>query len=332
MRKSVVGLTLVLFAFAACKESSNDPVSGPPTTVLVLAGGTAQAGVFGQAVPIAPTVLVTDASNRPVSGAAVTFAVTRGGGTVSAASQTTGANGTASVAWTMGNTFGSNTLTATVAGLPSVSFAANAIAPAAGIIAFRATDPAGDTLISAGSEKAVDLISLNGDFKSDSLIVTATFTAPVVIGLEVANGLAGWLEFDADDNAQTGFDPFTNDFGGTANVRIEYSLNLFGAAPGAMDLNSATATPARIFTSTNGNSVIMRIPMSALGNDDGNFTIVSVMGNRERPTDLFPNTGQTTVRRDFGIASTGNVVSNAGRITTRRGTPERAWTGRGQIR
>jgi len=331
MRTSVVGLTVVLFAFAACKESSNDPASGPLTTLLVLAGGASQAGVFGQAVPIAPTVLVTDANNRPVPGAAVTFAVTRGGGTVSAASQTTGANGNASVAWTMGNTFGSNMLTATVAGLPPVLFNANAIAPAAGVLAFNLTDPTADTLTLGATTgpPAIDLISIRGDYKSDSLIVTATFSAPVVLGTNVANGLYGYIDFDIDDNAATGI-PYTNDFGGSANLGIEYELDFYND-PTSMLFYSLSNTVV-VAASAAGNTVTARIPMARVGGDDGNFSIGGVIGTRDRPTDIFPNAGQTTVRRDFGIASTGNIVSSAGRIATRRGTPGRTWTGRGQIR
>lgn len=331
MRKTVVGLTVVLFASAACKESSNDPVSGPPTTVLVLAGGASQAGVFGQAVPIAPTVLVADASNRPVPGAAVTFAVTRGGGSISSPSVTTGANGNASVAWTMGNTFGTNTLTATVAGLPAVSFAANAIAPAGGVLAFSLNDPVADTLLLGATTgpPAIDLVSIRGDFKSDSLIVTATFNAPVVLGTNVANGLYGYIDIDIDDNAATGI-PYTNDFGGSASLGIEYELDFYND-PTSMLFYSLSNTVV-VAASASGNSVIARIPMARVGGDDGNFSIGGVIGTRDRPTDIFPNTGQTTVRRDFGIASTGNVVSNAARIATRRGTPDRRWTGRGQMR
>ena len=307
MRKSLVSLSLVAFALAACKDS-NDPGAGPPTTLLVLAGGATQAGVFGQPIPIAPTVLVTDASNRPVPGALVTFTVTAGGGTLNAATQTTGANGNASVAWTMGNTFGNNVLTASVAGLPSVTFNATAIAPAAGVLAFNLIDPPNDTLTLGQTQgpKGIDLLSIRGDYKSDSLIVTATFSAPVVIAAEVSNGLGGFLDFDIDDNAQTGL-PFANDYGNTATLGVEYELDFFGQTASSMLFYSLTRV-LPVAAAVVGNTVIARIPMSLMAGEDGNFAIAGVFGTRDRATDIFPNAGQTVVRRAIGAASASNEL------------------------
>jgi hypothetical protein len=73
---------------------------------------------------------VTDASGTGVSGLAVTFAVASGGGTLAGANATTDAGGNASVAsWTLGQTAGNNSVTATIAGSPpkSVTFAATGI-------------------------------------------------------------------------------------------------------------------------------------------------------------------------------------------------------------
>lgn len=332
MRKSVWSLSLTILAVAACKSDSNDPGAGPPTALLVLAGGTPQAGIFGQPVTTAPTVLVTDVNNRPVPGVAVTFTVTSGGGSVSAPSQNTGANGNASVAWTMGNTFGSNLLTATVAGLSPAVFTANAVAPPAGILAFNLNDPAGDTLTLGATTgpPAIDLLSIRGDYKSDSLIVTATFNAPVAIGTNVPNGLYGYLDFDIDDNAATGL-PYTNDFGGSAVLGIEYELDFYNNAT-SMFVYSLTNPTVIVAASVVGNTVIARIPMAGVGSDDGNLSIAGVIGTRDRPTDIFPNTGTTTVRRAFGVPTTGNVLTDLGRIPARPGARSRTWRGRTAIR
>jgi len=92
------------------------------TAVTVAAGSVAlnagdnQAAMAGTALPTRPSVLVKDASGNPVAGRVVTFTVTAGGGSVTGAATTTGANGVATVgSWTLG-TSGPNTLTATVAG------------------------------------------------------------------------------------------------------------------------------------------------------------------------------------------------------------------------
>jgi adhesin/invasin len=83
-------------------------------------------------VYLPPAVLVTDQFANPVGGVAVNFAVVSGGGSVTGASQTTGANGVAIVtSWTLGNSSGvnNNSLVAssgTLAGSP-VIFTATAV-------------------------------------------------------------------------------------------------------------------------------------------------------------------------------------------------------------
>lgn len=314
MRKLIKPIVLFSLAVAGCKDSPTAPSYGPPATLLVLAGGATQAGVFGQPVPIAPTVLVTDASNRPVPGVLITFAITSGRGALSAASQTTGSNGTASVTWTLGSGFGTSTITATGSGLPAVTFTARAIAPAAGILAFNLDDPAGDTL--AGDvtprPRAIDLLSLRGDFKGDSLILTATFAAPVTLASGGSNQLAGLIEFDVDDNAATGVAPVSNTFGASASMGVEYLLSFFSSTPNTLTLASdAQQTPVTAIVS--GNTVLVRIPMSALGGDDGNFTIAGVFGTLDRPTDIFPNAGQKTVRIGSGVSPALGATRELGR-------------------
>ncbi len=90
-------------------------------------GGDNQSGTAGAPVSIAPSVLVKDASGNPKADVAVTFAVVSGGGSITGGSATTNADGIAAVgSWTLGNV-GVNTLSATVAGLPAVTFTAQAV-------------------------------------------------------------------------------------------------------------------------------------------------------------------------------------------------------------
>jgi YVTN family beta-propeller protein len=78
---------------------------------------------------------VKDANGNGVAGVTVTFTVTGGGGTVTAATQVSSATGVATVgSWTLGKTAGTNTITASSTGLPSVSFTATGTAgPAAAL-------------------------------------------------------------------------------------------------------------------------------------------------------------------------------------------------------
>jgi hypothetical protein len=83
-----------------------------PATRIQAVDGNNQRADAGTAVPVPPSVRVTNAAGGPVAGYAVNFVVTRGGGTVNGASQVTNADGIARVgSWTLGST-GSNELEA----------------------------------------------------------------------------------------------------------------------------------------------------------------------------------------------------------------------------
>ena len=103
---------------------------GPAASVVKTAGDGQFRGP-GEMVSPPPSVTVRDAAGNPVPGVTVTFAVTAGGGTATGLVQTTDANGVATVgSWTLGTESGQNRLTATVAGLPVVTFTATVVAPA----------------------------------------------------------------------------------------------------------------------------------------------------------------------------------------------------------
>ncbi|MBA3340629.1 MAG: hypothetical protein H0T48_02210 [Gemmatimonadaceae bacterium] len=89
--------------------------------------GDNQTGAAGSVVAIPPSVLVKDANGNPKSDVSVTFAVVSGGGSITGATAVTNAAGVAIVgSWTLGNSPGVNSLSATVTGLPSVTFIAGA--------------------------------------------------------------------------------------------------------------------------------------------------------------------------------------------------------------
>jgi hypothetical protein len=106
---------------------------GTPTITKV--SGDNQTGTAGNALSNPFVVQVKDASGNPQSGATVDFTVTAGGGSVSAASVTTGSNGQATTVLTLGTAPPgtvvpiTNTVTATVAGIGSVTFTATANPP-----------------------------------------------------------------------------------------------------------------------------------------------------------------------------------------------------------
>src|SRR5450759_3006489 len=110
-------------------------------TQLAINAGNSQTATAGTAVATAPSLLVRDINNNPVSGVSVTFAVASGGGLATGGTATSNASGIATVgSWTLGPAVGTNTLTATSAGLAGspLTFTATAIAGAATQLAINA--------------------------------------------------------------------------------------------------------------------------------------------------------------------------------------------------
>jgi alpha-tubulin suppressor-like RCC1 family protein len=102
-------------------------VQGPPA-ILTIVTGDGQTAIVGLTTTIAPSVKLTDALGHPLANVAVSFAVTAGGGVLSAANPLTDASGIATLgSWSLGLAPGVNTITASRAGVPSVTFTATGI-------------------------------------------------------------------------------------------------------------------------------------------------------------------------------------------------------------
>ncbi len=102
-------------------------VSGSPAAASRRVRGNAQTAPRGTVLPKAFTVRVVDTAGRPVAGVQVTFRVGIGGGSVGAATVMvdTDPSGLAEVTLTLGPSPGPNTVTASVTGLPTLTFTAS---------------------------------------------------------------------------------------------------------------------------------------------------------------------------------------------------------------
>lgn len=99
-----------------------------PSALLLVSGG-GQSAVAGTALAN-PVVVRVMAGSTPVPGVTVGFALTgSGSGSLSASAATTDASGQAQVRWTLGATVGTQTLVASVPGVPSLTITATATAP-----------------------------------------------------------------------------------------------------------------------------------------------------------------------------------------------------------
>ena len=103
-------------------------LGGPPASMIAVSGDQ-QTAPAGRSLAAPLVVRVMDGNGNPVSGVPVSFAVTAGGGAVDSRAVVTDSTGVASTWLTLGPNIGVNTVSASVTGIDSVIFNANATAP-----------------------------------------------------------------------------------------------------------------------------------------------------------------------------------------------------------
>jgi adhesin/invasin len=147
-------------------------------------------------VPVPPSVIVKDGSGNPVSGVAVTFAVAIGGGSVTGGAATTNASGIATVgSWKVGPTPGSNTLTATSAGLTGspLTFTATSI-PGIGTMTITPPGTSNNQSATVATTVAIDpSVTIKDDLGNAVSGRTVTFAVAtgggsVTLGTATTNG------------------------------------------------------------------------------------------------------------------------------------------------
>ena len=146
--------------------------AGVPTSAAKSAGD-AGVAVAGAGVLPAPAVKVTDVNGNGVSGVTVVFLVASGGGSVSGGTQTTDNSGVAAVGgWTLGATVGSNTLTASVGAIVTLTFTATGRAgPPANVAKSLGDGQTGTAGASLAIAPTVIVTDANGNAVGDASIV-----------------------------------------------------------------------------------------------------------------------------------------------------------------
>ena len=127
-------LAALAIALAACSSGTTAVVTPPPPSgtsstpaSLTIVSGDGQSAAPGTALPVQLSVLVRDANGAAIAGVVVAFSVDSGGGSLAAASATTGTNGVAIAGiWTLGAASGTNVVSARVTTLTPVKFHAQA--------------------------------------------------------------------------------------------------------------------------------------------------------------------------------------------------------------
>ena len=170
--------------------------AGAPTQMTVN-GGNNQTAQIGTQLPTAPAVLVEDAFNNPVGGVTVNFVPGAGnnGSLAAPTSPVTSLSGIATAGpWTTGSLVKTDTLTASAAGLPTVTFVATVTAGAPAAMAISGGDAQTDTigatlsalkvLVTDGGGNPVPGVTVNW------LVTAGSATRSPASSLTDANGLA----------------------------------------------------------------------------------------------------------------------------------------------
>jgi len=130
-----VGSAQLTATAGAATAAVDVTVSQTPTQVQKVSGD-AQTGTVAQPLALPLTVELRDALGNPITGVTLTFTVTQGGGVVASPSVTTGADGRASTAYTLGTSAGPNhrvTASSQVASVSAVFLATAVAGPPASV-------------------------------------------------------------------------------------------------------------------------------------------------------------------------------------------------------
>jgi len=190
------------FVALATTGASHRVIRSVDLESIEVVGGNDGTATVNTAVAVPPSVLVKNVLGNPVPSVLVSFRVTAGDGTLTEADAVTDASGIATVgSWTLGTTVGTNTLTATVAGLPPVTFSATGTG-----------GPATQIAISAGNNQSA--VAGTAVTTAPSVVVRDGFGNPVP-EVEVTFAVAsGGGTIDPASSA-----PVTTDADGVATLR-----------------------------------------------------------------------------------------------------------------
>src|SRR5262245_49700156 len=220
---------------------------------IAISAGDGQSATVGAALGTAPAVIVRDQFNNPVAGVLVTFAVATGGGSVTAAAQTTNAAGIAAVgSWTLGTAAGPNTLVASAGSLTPVSFAATGTTGNASSIAINAGD--GQTAAVGTTVAIAPAVIVRDQFGNPVAGVVVTFAvtagggsvSPATPVISDANGIAAATAWTLGNSA--GINTLTATAGGLAGSPVTFNATGSADAANSMALDAGDGQTAPVGT------------------------------------------------------------------------------------
>ncbi len=181
---------------------------------------------------------------------------------------------------------------------------------------FTVPDPSDDAFFGFGIGPVLhDITSVSGEGDANTLCLTVEFAGPVdPADAETGQEVAGYIEFDIDEDPSTGFsgnaDFFCPDRTG---IGVDVFLDMFTVLGGSASLFSSDfVIVAEVPVVFDENSFTAVIPLSALGGDNL-FNFAMVLGTIPEPTDCAPN-GGSIHSPDGSIVPVLTIGSISGRV------------------
>lgn len=204
--------------------------------------------------------------------------------------------------------------------------------PSSGSLSAKATDPSGDTYGTLPVQWDLTGLTITRDTGGIDFAIDLTSNARSPVTGD-SDAVYGEIDFDTDQSITTGTTSFVDVFGpGTSGMGVDYVLDLFDYTPDSLvpvlRYNPNDSTYSTVYSlrpTFSGKRISGRIPLSALGNDDGFLNAAVIVGTLREPTDIAPNSGHLKVGGTGTLAVVGNKAGTITAGRTRRTGVNRWW-------
>jgi hypothetical protein len=278
-------LTAAAGALLACGGGSEPQI---PASLTIVSGDGQLAAVDGSA-PEPLVVRVRDESGEPVANAIVSWTVVQGDATPSSPSSAADADGEAAIELSLGSQPGVIHVTASL----------DALAETFRLLGLATTiDPMGDDFATAASDGLVppDLLSVGAAVDDGDLVLRLEF-ADAVVSDDAGgpNVVTGFVDLDVDQELTTGIVSNVDNFrpdAGDSGLGMDYFVRMRMEGSGSYDVvDVLSGITGSVTPDFDDNVLILRVPLSLLGDDDGALNLAIIVGTDPEPTDIAPDDG-----------------------------------------
>lgn len=160
---------------------------------------------------------------------------------------------------------------------------------------YQFSDPVGDTMPPPANvvQRALDVERFDVGLTTDSIFIRVSFTGPISRWSQMAlNSIDGFIDFDFDDNAGTGYPAATQEFGTVdAQMGVESYILLRDDGNGHLLRRDGLAAEWRnVDVTFEERSLTIRFARADVGETDGIFRVSAMVGGTNRwITDLVPS-------------------------------------------